>query len=273
MKLKTILILFGLFILLTSCENPLLENNNKSHSVVMSMSPPPTGSAEEVMEEQTQEEERKLIKEGALEYRTDNLIKTRKSILDAVKNNNGYVSSDQEQKTEEKIIHILTIRVPALKFDNLLNGISVGVENFDLKEIKINDVTEQFLDVQARIKTKKELENRYLDLLKKATKVTEMLEIERELSQLRTDIESMEGKINYLKNKVALSTLTVTYYERTGKETAYSTKFKDGFLDGLKSLILFFVAVVSIWPFILLFGLLIFVIGYWKKRKILSQGL
>ena len=73
--------------------------------------------------------------------------------------------------------------------------------------IDSQDVTEEYIDITARLKTKKELEARYLELLKKANKVEEIVSIEKEIGNLRSDIESIEGRLRYINNAVAYSTL------------------------------------------------------------------
>ncbi len=211
--------------------------------------------------------ERKLIKEGYIEFETDNLNSTRKTIFEAVKKYKGYVSSDQEFKSPGRKSNTVVIRVPADNFDNLLKDATQGVEKFESKEIKVKDVTEEFLDIQARLKTKKELENRFVDLLKEAKNVTEILEIEKQIGQLRSEIESIEGRLKYLQDKISLSTLTMTFYERIPNETEFGQKFKNGFKNGWDNLILFFVVLTNIWPFILIGLGLIIGIRFYRKRK------
>jgi len=121
------------------------------------------------------------------------MASTRKQILESVDKYEGYIASDEEYKYKGGISNTIVIRVPAENFDELLADATKGVSKFDSKNITVKDVTEEFLDIQARLKTKKELENRYLELLKKAKSVPEILEVERQLGQLRADIESIEG--------------------------------------------------------------------------------
>lgn len=196
--------------------------------------------------------ERKLIKEGRVEFEAENLNSTRQTIFEAVKRYNGYVSSDQEFKSPGRKSNTIIIRVPADSFDSLLSDATKGVDKFESKEINVKDVTEEFLDIQARLKTKKELEQRYIDLLKEAKNVTEILEIEKQIGQLRSEIESIEGRLKYLQNRVSFSTLTMTFYESIPNETAFGQKFKNGFRNGWISLIWFFVALTNIWPFVLI---------------------
>ena len=211
--------------------------------------------------------ERKLIKEGRIEFETNDINLTRNQIFKSIEKHKGYTSSDQEYKDDGRISNIIIIRVPAKSFDILLSEATLGVTKFDSKNIEVKDVTEEFLDIQARLKTKKELENRYIELLKKANSVTELLEVEKQIGQLRSEIESIEGRLNYLKNKISLSTLTITFYEMTPNETAFGNKFKNGFKNGWNNLIWFFVYLSNVWPFILIAIGLIFGINKWGGKK------
>ena len=211
--------------------------------------------------------ERKLIKEGRVEFETKDIPSTRKTVMASVEKYKGYITTDQEYKTAGSISNTLVIRVPAKSFDLLLSDATQGVTKFDSKNIDVKDVTEEFLDIQARLKTKKELENRYLEILKKANKVSELLEVEAQLGELRADIESIEGRLKYLESQVSLSTLTMTFYETVPNETEFGNKFKNGFQNGWNNLIWFFVFLINIWPFILLgIGVLVGV-KVWIKRK------
>lgn len=211
--------------------------------------------------------DRKLTKDGRVEFETTDISSTRKIIIETLEKYNAYTSSDQEFKSSGRISNTIVIRVPANNFDKLLSEATKGVSRFDSKEIEVKDVTEEFLDIHARLKTKKELENKYLELLKKAKSVTEILEVEKQLGELRSEIESIEGRLKYIENKVALSTLTITFYQKVPKETEFGSKFKLGFSNGWDNLIWFFVFLINIWPFVLITIGLVFGIRFWRKRK------
>lgn len=212
--------------------------------------------------------ERKLIKTGDVSFETENLAQTQLNILNAVKSLDGYISSDNEYRSYYQMNHTLTIRVPADNFDKLISIISEGVENFDNKSIDVQDVTEEYIDIVARLKNKKELETRYLQLLSKANTVTELLEIEREIGNLRAEIESIEGRLNSLKNRISLSTLTVNFYKEIPNKTAFGEKMADGISNGWNNLMWFFIGIINIWPFVLIFiGLTFWLIKWRKKRR------
>jgi len=224
-------------------------------------------------ESETSEEynfERKLIKSGDVSFETDSIAETKKRIKQAVKKYKAYISSEVEDNYYEKISNDITIRVPFENFDKLLADIGKGVERFDSKNISISDVTSEYLDVEARIKTKKELESRYHELLNKANSVSEILEIEREIANLRADIESYEGRLKYLKNQVSYSTLEVNFYKTKDitTQSKFGNKFSDGFSNGWDNFIWFFVFLANLWPFILvILTIVFFVVRHERKRR------
>lgn len=211
--------------------------------------------------------ERKLIKKGSVTFETEDISSTRKLIFDSIKKYGAYTSSDQANNLLGRISNTIIIRVPAEKFDLLLNEATKDVTKFDNKKIEVKDVTEEFLDIEARVKTKKELENRYLELLEKANSVTEILEVEKQAGQLRAEIESIEGRLKYLESQVSLSTLSISFYKNVRNKTEFRKKFKDGFKNGWENLILFFVFLTNIWPFILIGIGLIFGFKMWRKKN------
>jgi hypothetical protein len=261
--MKKLINIIGIFILISffGCEN--YEQDSKS----MNFGEMRMVDEELQIVEPNNEIQRKLIKNGEIEFESENIKDTRKDIFQAIEKFKGYSSSDAEYKNSYEISNTIIIRVPTENFDNLLKEIANGVTKFDKKEITIKDVTAEFLDIEARLKTKKELENRYLEILKKATTVTEILEVEKQIGDLRSDIESIEGRLKFLNNQVSFSTLNVRIYERISEQTEFGEKFKNGFKNGWDNLILFFVFLVNIWPFILIIiGAFIF-IKIWRKRR------
>jgi hypothetical protein len=218
----------------------------------------------EISSERTETKvERKLIKTGDIAFETKDLKQTRITIQEAIAKNKGYVSSDNEYRGSARITNNLTIRVPSVNFDQLLKDISEDVETFDRKDIRVSDVTEEFLDVQARLKTKKELEQRYLALLNQAKTVTEILEIEREIGSLRADIESLEGRLKYISNRVDYSILSLSVYVVKYNEKSFSSRMKNGFVSGWNNLISFVVFLAYNWS-----SLIIIIFVGWLAKKL-----
>jgi hypothetical protein len=214
--------------------------------------------------------QRKIIKEGTIRFETTDIKKTREIILNSVNENKGYLANDNISNYYggNSDYHI-TIRVPAENFDILLNQISNTAYRIDSKDIKALDVTEEFIDVEARIKTKLEIEQRYKELLKQAHKIDEILNIEKEIGLLRTEIEAFEGRLRYLKDKVAYSTLTITFYEQRETHSSsfgFGNKFINALYDGWINILWVIIGIVNLWPFILIITLIIITIRRIRKK-------
>ncbi|MFZ1806765.1 MAG: DUF4349 domain-containing protein, partial [Cyclobacteriaceae bacterium] len=160
-----------------------------------------------------------------------------------------------------------TIRVPAEKFDALVQGLEKLAIKVESKDINTRDVTEEFIDIETRLKTKKELESRYLEILKQARNVEEVLSVERELGNVRSEIESMVGRLSYLKNKVSFSTLNVNYYQLVDSDFGFGSKFITSLSNGWENLLFFVIGILNLWPFILLAGAGTWLFTRWRKRN------
>ena len=102
----------------------------------------------------------------------------------------------------------ITIRVPASHLNKILQQIE-ALGQVTAKEIQGSDVTEEMLDLNIRLDNAEELRKRLIKLLDRADKVEDAIKLEKELARVTETIETMKGKIRYLKNQVAFSTVTV----------------------------------------------------------------
>lgn len=217
--------------------------------------------------------EQKIIKNGNLRFETDNLETTYEQIKIAVKKGKAFIQNDSEGKDYGTIYRRITVRIPNQNFDSFIKDISTGVTYFDNKEISSEDVTEQYIDIDARLKAKKKLENRYLELLAKATKISEMLAIEAQLSAIREEIEAKEGQLRYMQNKISLSTITVEFYktiaEEKGVTISYGAKVWNAVKSGFYTISSFFLGLLEVWPFIIIaVALFYFIRKRFKKKNI-----
>lgn len=213
------------------------------------------------------ETERKLIREGSMSFQCEDVEKTKTEVEKICTQLGAYSASEGQDSYGENINYHQTIRVPAEKFDALVQSLEKLAIKVESKDISTRDVTEEFIDIETRLKTKKELESRYLEILKQARNVQEVLSVERELGNVRTEIESMEGRLNYIKNKVSFSTLNVSYYQLIESDFGFGAKFLESFGNGWKNLLSFLIGIMSLWPFILIMvgGTWLFI--RWRKKK------
>ena len=120
------------------------------------------------------------------------------------------------------------------------------------------DVTEEFMDLEARIKNQKALELQFLEIMKRAGKVDDALSVQTQLAQVRTEIEKLEGRRRFLENQASLSTINVTLQpptqivNATGFWYSVKTAFSDG-LDVAATIVLFLIrTIVGLLPIMVL---------------------
>lgn len=256
--------LTGLLIILSSCGGG--SDNQMNLSQKSEAGSPASLKGNEVTP--ADQVNRKLIKTGDISFKTDDLEATGKRIREAILKHKAWISSENENTSGRQINRMITIRVPADRFDAMIADIGAGVDRFDQKNISSNDVTEEFLDVEARLKNRKALEARHLELLSKASTTADLLQIENQINLLRGEIESIEGRMKYLANQVDYSTLTVNYYKVVPVQTHLWQKIEQGFQNGWTALMYVIILIATLWPFLLI-GLLIYygIRLYLKKKK------
>ncbi|MBR9859264.1 DUF4349 domain-containing protein [bacterium] len=260
-----------LVILLASCGGDRAESVNAAGMEYKSFAE--SDGEEMVMREDAQTtapqqgKEQKLIKTGNLNYKVDEIQKEQDRLLAIVKAHKGYVSSENTYRNDYRVSQNMQIRIPATHFDQVLKEIEVGVEFFENKSVNVSDVSEEYYDLEARLKTKKALEQRYMDLLNSAKSVSEILEVERELYKVIEEIESVEGRFKYLNDQVGMSTLNIGFYTTTEDRGRFGYEGMKSLSRGwehFKSFVLWFIAQ---WPFLIVIGFLWFLVRRrWKRR-------
>jgi hypothetical protein len=216
--------------------------------------------------------ETKIIKTADLSFQTPDLNTSYESLKTGITKYKAIVQNDESGKNDESVYRNLTIRIPSQHFDIFISDISKGVKHFDRKEISQQDVTEEYVDTESRMKSKKKLEERYLQLLSKASKVSEMLEIEKKLAEIREEIEAKEGQLKYMQNRVSMSTVNIQMYtynaSESGATVSFGSKIWNSVKEGFNGLSNFMLSIISIWPFILIFvGLFVFIKRRFFKKK------
>jgi hypothetical protein len=218
---------------------------------------------------------RMIIKTGTMNLEVDKYDDMEKKVNDITKKYNGFISGTSSKlNTEGKKQGVITIKVNADKFDVLVAEVSALGKVMN-QVINANDVTEQYIDLEARIKTERELEQRLLKLLaEKTARLTDVVEVEQKLASVRQVIESIDGKMRYLKNQSEYSTLTLSVYEPSLLITSsgggffyeINQSFKkglEGFTEVLSGII---TAVIAILPLVIFLIILIILAIYIFKK-------
>jgi uncharacterized protein DUF4349 len=217
--------------------------------------------------------DKKIIKDARIGLEVENYAVYRSNLDSSIQRANGYISSDNLDKNDYNINCQLVIRIPAQNFEKFISVIEKGSDKLLYKNISARDVTEEFIDIEARLNTKKEVEKRYIQLLSRAKNIKEILEVEEKLRVIREEIESKEGRLKYLKKQVSYSTIylhiTQNYeykYEPEKEKNFFQRLFKS--LDkGWKGFIVFLLFLFRIWPVILIGVFTFYYIRKIRRKK------
>ncbi len=213
----------------------------------------------------------KIKKTANLNITIDDYKKARIEIEKIVKAGNAYIGGENEQNSTYSISNNMVIRVLNKDFDSMINKLLAVASNVNSKNISAEDVTAEFVDIQSRLKSKKEIEKRYLDILTKASKVTDILEIEKKLGEIREEIEAKEGQLKFLSDQVNYSTINLNFHQ----EFEYTPTDKPGFFgrlgnafgNGWSGFLSFLVGLAYAWPLWVILGAGAYVLVKLIKRK------
>ncbi len=216
----------------------------------------PSQSQLEIDEEnQSTPIEKKIIKDGSIEIKVDELETAKQTVDAMLKKYDAYYSNEVLNNNDWNYSYNLSIRIPSKNFDNLIKELEGGHGLVTFKTINSRDVTEQFVDLEIRLGNKHSYLARYKELLKKANSIKEILEIEEKIRNLEEEIESVTGRLKYLSDLVDFSTLELTISQSV--KYKYTPEKRDSFWEKLKSsvnkgwfaFVDFALFILLLWPF------------------------
>lgn len=155
-----------------------------------------------------------VIRTGSVEVEVESIERGTAAVQALVQQLGGYVTNVSMQTGRERRRQAqLTARVPAQRFDEAIAGLD-PLGDVESVNVTAEDVGEEYADIEAQVRNRARLEQRLLELLDTRTgRLEDVLAVERELARVRETIERQEGRLRYLRNRVGMSTLTVTLHE------------------------------------------------------------
>jgi hypothetical protein len=154
-------------------------------------------------------DDRKIVMTGSINMEVADISKSLDDIAATARQYNGYVVSSNQRGDSDSPSGHISIRVPADKFNDALQKLKTLATKVTYENTNSQDVTEQYLDLKAQLKNYEATEAQYLELLKKAESVKDILEVQRELSNVRGSIERTKGRIQYLERTSDMSLIEV----------------------------------------------------------------
>ncbi len=210
-----------------------------------------------------------IIREATVEVEVDDCLASLQELRDVASEVEGYITSARDHVDESSGRHTarVVMRVPADRFESVLDDVAELSLEVRSQTITSTDVTEEYVDLDARLAVKRSLEQRYLQILAGAASTTEALEVERALAGVREEIERIEGRRQLLRNRAELSTVTIELNEPVSTFAWVSRAYGMG--ESLCTALLASGVVLAVGtsPLLLLLGVFLIVVQIRRRRR------
>jgi hypothetical protein len=147
---------------------------------------------------------RLIVYTARIQVESKKIDLSKKQIISIAEQFDGYMQSSRQNTLE--------LRIPALNLKKFLATVKSKFKKYN-EELTADDVSEQYYDIQVRLKNAEKLRERFLTLLKQAKTVEDTLKVETELGRITEKIELWTGKLKLLKSRISMSRVTVHIYK------------------------------------------------------------
>lgn len=192
----------------------------------------------------------------------------------------GYIANSYRDNSREKPSARISFRIPQARYQEFLQYAREQGEPGQEK-VDSTDVTEEYLDLEARLANRRVHEERLLELFTQSGSIEELLAVERELARVREDIEIIEGRLRYLTDRVSMATVEIQLIQKPGETEVPGLKpvgIGETLRRSLRALInsstLFldilsyiFIILAALLPFAVPIGLVIWLIFRLRRRS------
>lgn len=225
-----------------------------------------------------------VIYQADLQLRVKKFDQTVRILEEKVLKYGGYISeSNVSKEGNEQVSGSIKIRIPQKHFQAFLHDAESQAAEVLQRSITGQDVTEEYVDLESRLKSKRVVEERLITFMKSAVKTEDLLKISADLAAVQEEIETIEGKMKFLENQTSLSTINITLYEKTvviptidkdklntwEKTKKQFMKSINMLLVGVSGLVVFIFGNLPMLAILSILGFFLFY--YFKKRKLRNR--
>lgn len=174
---------------------------------------------------------RKLIYRANVNMEVEDYAKTQTALQNIIHLSGGYVLDFADQKSTYELGGTYTIKVPSTGFTPFLAQLEkINHLNYE-SSMKGTDVTEEYVDLESRLKARQVVESRLIAFMEKATKADDLVRFSTELGEVQLEIERLKGRMRYLDQNVAFSTIELRIYQQLEPSVKVKEEEKPGFLE------------------------------------------
>lgn len=198
--------------------------------------------------------DKKIIKTADLgiEVRSFRIFSDR--LRASVRESGAYIAQEQLNQSASEIENTVTVKVPVDRFEDLMGSLPSDSDKLVSKHVSSEDVTMELVDTKSRLETKKEVRERYLDLLRQAHSMNDIITVQNEINDIQQEMDQASGRIAYLGHSSAYSTINLHYFQVldvsavNSPSPTFITKMKDALAEGWNWLSALLVALIGVWP-------------------------
>ncbi len=217
-------------------------------------------------------EERMIVRTGDMSLVVKDITTARDEIVQLAVRFDGYVVSSRIWGEEQDMRGSISIRVPDDRFEPALAELRNLAVRVTSESTTSQDVTEEYVDLESRLKNAEATESQYLALLEKATDVEDILNIYESLSRVRSEIEQIKGRMQYLERTSSMSLITTNLKpEATAKPLVRAGwSALEALKSAVRGIVIFgqWLGAIAIWLIIFcpVWGAILGII-YWRRRR------
>lgn len=215
-----------------------------------------------------------LVKNIKYYFQVEDVDKTASAIQLSTIRNKGYISGSNFSTESGVKRYTITVRVPSAALSLIEQTIDQQTVYLNYRTATTEDVTQEYIDIETRLKTKKEVLTRYINVLRNQAKnVKDVLEAEGQIRVLQEEIEVQEGRLRYLKNQISYSTIQLEFYQESTIKTdpnvikrSFFSDIIDAFVNGWNGILHLIVGLVALWPLLIIFTIIVVLLRRLYKR-------
>ncbi len=218
--------------------------------------------------------DKKIIKTATIALRLKDYNTYNQQIHQLVKQFGAYIAQEEQLQNNGTIENNITIKVPVHVFETLIQSLTGKEVELLEKKIVSEDVTGEVIDTKGRVEAKKQIRLRYIDLLKQAKNIKEILEVQNEINSITEELEAATGRVEYLTHEAAYSTIQLRYFAYFNTinidevQPNFGTKLLTAFKSGFSIISSLLIEFIKLWPFIIIGLAILFFVKRYRRNKV-----
>jgi len=215
-------------------------------------------------------EERMIVRNGEISLVVEDVAQSQDEIAALAARLGGWVVNSNIYGEEEEMRGWVSIRIPSDKFDQALSELRAMAVRVTSESTSTQDITEEYVDLESRLRNAEATESQYLALLGRAEEVEDILKIYESLSQIRYEIEQIKGRMQYLEQISAMSMISVNLEPSLGPLVSPGWSASEALNSAVRGLTSFGQGLGTAFIWIGIFSPIwgtILGITYWRRRK------